>query len=114
MAESEEELKSLLMKVKKECEKACLKLNIQKTKIMASSPITSWLIDEEKVEIVTDFIFLGSKITANSDWSHEIKRCFLLGKKVITNLGSILKNRDITLLAKVYIVKVMAFLVDMY
>ena len=113
-AESEEGLKSLLMKVKEETEKAGLKLNIQKTKIIASGPITSWQIEGGKVEIVTDFIFLGSKITANSDWSHEIKRCFLLGKKVITNLDSILKKRDITLLAKVYIVKVMVFLVDRY
>ena len=100
MAESEE-LKILLMKVKEESENVGLKLNIQRTKIMASGPITSWQIEWEKVEIVTDFISLGSKITANSDWSHEIKRCFLLGKKVITNLDTILKNRDITLLAKV-------------
>ena len=104
-AENEEELKNLLIRVKEESEKAGLKLNIQKTKIITSGPITSWQIEGGKVEIVTDFIFLGSKITANSDWSHEIKRCFLLGKKVITNLDSILKNRDITLLAKVYIVK---------
>ena len=102
-AENEEELKNLLIRVKEESEKAGLKLNIQKTKIIASGPITSWQIEGGKVEIVTDFIFLGSKIIANSDWSHEIKRCFLLGKKVITNLDSILKNRDITLLAKVYI-----------
>ena len=101
MAENEEELKNLLIRVKEESEKAGLKLNIQKTKIIASGPITSWQIEWEKVEIVTDFISLGSKITANSDWSHEIKRCFLLGKKVITNLDTILKNRDITLLAKV-------------
>ena len=114
MAENEEELKNLLIRVKEESEKAGLKLNIQKTKIIASGPITSWQIEGGKVEIVTDFIFLGSKITANSDWSHEIKRCFLLGKKIITNLSSILKNRDITLLAKVYIVKVIVFLVDMY
>ena len=113
-AESEEELKSLLMKVKKECEKACLKLNIQKTKIMASSPITSWLIDEEKVEIVTDFIFLGSKITVDGDYSHEIKRCLLLGRKAITNLDSILKSRDTTLPTKVCIVKAMVFPVVMY
>ena len=92
MAESEEELKSLLMRVKEESEKARLKLNIQKTKIMASGPITSWEIDEEKVEIVTDFIFLGSKITADSDCSHKIKRCFLLGRKTMTNLESILKR----------------------
>ena len=102
------------MKVKQESGKSGLKLNIQKTKIIASGPIISWQIEGGKVEIVTDFIFLGSKITANSDWSHEIKRCFLLGKKIITNLSSILKNRDITLLAKVYIVKVIVFLVDMY
>ena len=114
MAESEEELKSLLMRVKEDSEKVGLKLNIKKIKIIASGPITSWQIEGGKVEIVTDFIFLGSKITANSDWSHEIKRCFLLGKKIITNLSSILKNRDITLLAKVYIVKVIVFLVDMY
>ena len=114
MAENEEELKNLLIRVKEESEKAGLKLNIQKTKIIASGPITSWQIEGGKVEIVTDFIFLGSKITANSDWSHEIKRCFLLGKKIITNLSRILKNRDITLLAKVYIVKVIVFLVDMY
>ena len=101
MAENEEELKNLLIRVKEESEKAGLKLNIQKTKIIASGPITSWQIEWEKVEIVTDFISLGSKITANSDWSHEIKRCFLLRKKVITNLDTILKNRDITLLAKV-------------
>ena len=93
MAENEEELKNLLIRVKEESEKAGLKLNIQKTKIIASGPITSWQIEGGKVEIVTDFIFLGSKITANSDWSHEIKRCFLLGKKVITNLGSILKKQ---------------------
>ena len=114
MAESEEELKNFLIRVKEESEKAGLKLNIQKTKIITSGPITSWQTEGGKVEIVTDFIFLGSKITANSDWSHEIKRCFLLGKKVITNLDSILKNRDITLLAKVYIVKVMVLLVDRY
>ena len=100
MAESEE-LKSFLMKVKEDSENVSLKLNIQKTKMMVSGPITSWQIEWEKVEIVTDFISLGSKITANSDWSHEIKRCFLLRKKVITNLDTILKNRDITLLAKV-------------
>ena len=96
MAESEKELKSLLMKVKEEIEKDGLKLNIQKTKIMASSPITSWEIDEETVETVADFIFLGSKITADGDCSHEIKRCLLLGRKVMTNLYSILKSRDIT------------------
>ena len=114
MAESEEGLNSLLMKVKKESEKARLKLNIQKTKIMASGPIPSWEIDEEKVELVTDFIFLGSKITVDSDCSHEIKRCLLLGRKAMTNLDSILKSRDITLLTKVQIVKEMVFLVVMY
>ena len=97
MAESEEELKSLLLKVKQESGKVGLKLNIQKTKIMASSPITSWQIDGETMETVADFVFLGSKITADGDCSHEIKRCFLLGRKVMTNLDSILKNRDITL-----------------
>ena len=101
MAESEEELKSLLMKVKKESEKVGLKLNIQKTKIMASSPITSWQLDGQTVETVADFIFLGSKITADGDCSHEIKRCLLLGRKVMTNLDSILKSRDITLPTKV-------------
>ena len=105
MAESKEELKSLLMKVKGESEKAGLKLNIQKTKIMASGPFTSWQIDGEKVEIVTDFIFLGSKITADGDCSHEFKRHLLLGRKAMTNLDSILKSRDITLLTKVCIVK---------
>ena len=102
------------MRVKEESEKARLKLNIQKTKIMASGPITSWEIDEEKVEIVTDFIFLGSKITADSDCSHKIKRCFLLGRKTMTNLDSILKSRDITLPTKVCIVKDMVFPVVMY
>ena len=106
MVESEE-LKSLLMKVKEESEKAGLKLNIQKTKVMASGPITSWQIDGETVEIMTDFIFLGSKITADGDCSNEIKRCLLLGRNVMTNLGSILKSRDITLLTKVHLVKVM-------
>uniref|UniRef100_A0AC11ETM2 Uncharacterized protein n=1 Tax=Ovis aries TaxID=9940 RepID=A0AC11ETM2_SHEEP len=106
MAESEEELKSLLMKVKKENEKVGLKLNIQKTKIMASSPITSWEIDGETVETVADFIFLGSKITAHGDCSHEIKRRLLLGRKAMTNLDSILKSRDITLSTKVPLVKV--------
>ena len=101
MAESEEELKSLLMKVKEESGKVGLKLNIQKTKIMASSPITSWEIDGETVETVAGFIFLGSKITADGDCSHEIKRCLLLGRKVMTNLGRILKSRDITLPTKV-------------
>ena len=114
MAESEEELKSLLMKVKVESEKVGLKLNIQKMKIMASSPITSWQIDGETVETMSDFIFLGSKITADGDCSHEIKRCLLLGRKVITNLDSILKSRDITLPTKVRLVKAMAFPVVMY
>ena len=114
MAESEEELKSLLMKVKEESEKVGLKLNIQKTKIMASSPITSWEIDEETVETASDFIFLGSKITADGDCSHEIKRRLLLGRKVMTNLDSILKSRDITLPTKVHLVKAMAFPVAMY
>ena len=114
MAESEEELKSLLMKMKVESEKAGLKLNIQKTKIMASSPITSWKIDGETVETVTDFIFLGSKITADRDCSHEIKRCLLLGRKAMTNLDSILKSRDITLPTKVCLVKAMVFPVVMY
>ena len=100
MAESKEELRSLLMKVKEECEKAGLKLNIQKTKIMASSPITSWQTEGEKVETVIDFIFLDSKITADTDSSHDIKRCLLLGSKAITNLDSVLKSRDITLLTK--------------
>ena len=102
------------MRVKEESEKARLKLNIQKTKIMASGPITSWEIDEEKVEIVTDFIFLGSKITADSDCSHKIKRCFLLGRKTMTNLDSILKSRDITLPKMVHIIKAMVFPVFMY
>ena len=105
MEESEEELKRLLMKVKEESETAGLKLNIQKTKIRASGPITSWQMDRETVETVTDFIFLGSKITADSDCSHEIKRCLLLGRKVMTNLDSILKSRDITLPTKVHLVK---------
>ena len=105
MAESEEELKSLLMKVKEESEKAGLKLNIQKTKIMTSGPITSWQIDGETVETVTDFIFLGSKITADGDCSHEIKRCLLLGRKAMTNLESILKSRDVSLLTKVHLAK---------
>ena len=114
MAESEEELKSLLMKVKEESEKVGLKLNIQKTKIMASSPITSWQIDGDKLETVSDFIFLGSKINADVDCSHEIKRHLLLGRKVMTNLDSILKSRDITLPTKVHLVKAMAFLLVMY
>ena len=109
MAESEEELKSLLMKVKEESEKVGLKLNIQKTKIMASSPITSWQIDGETVGIVSDFIWGGSKITADGDCSHEIKRCLLLGRKVMTNLDSIFKSRDITLLTKVHLVKLWFF-----
>ena len=109
MAESKEELKSLLMKVKEENERVGLKLNIQTTKIMASDPITSWQIDGETMETVTDFIFLGSKITLDSDCSHEIKRCMLLGRKTMTNLGNILKSKDITLLTKVYVVKAMVF-----
>ena len=112
--QSEEELKSLLMKVKEENEKAGLKLNIQKTKIMASGPITSWQIDGETVEIVTDFIFGGSKITADGDCSLEIKRHLLLGRKTMTNLDSILKSRDITLPTKVNLVKAMVFPVVMY
>ena len=114
MAESEEELKSLLMKLKEESEKVDLKLNIQKTKIMESGPITSWQTDGETVETVSDFIFLGSKITADGDCSHEIKRCLLLGRKVMTNLDSILKIRDITLSTKIHLVKVMVFPVVMY
>ena len=114
MAESEEELKSLLVKVKEESEKVGLKLNIQKTKIMASGPITSWEIDGETVETVADFIFLGSKITAEGDCSHELKRHLLLGRKVMTNLGSIIKSRDITLSTKVHLVKAMVFPVVMY
>ena len=109
MAENEEELKSLLMKVKEESEKASLKLNIQKTKIMASSLITSWQIDRETMGTVKDFIFLGSKITPDGNCSHEIKRRLLLGRKAMTNLDSLLKNRDITLLTKVHIVKAMVF-----
>ena len=114
MAESEEELKSLLMKVKVESEKVELKLNIQKTKIMASSPITSWEIDGETVETVADFIFWGPKITADRECSHEMKKHLLLGRKVMTNLDSILKSRDITLSTKVYLVKAMVFPVVMY
>ena len=114
MADSEEELKSLLMKMKEESEKVGLKLNIQKTKIMASSLITSWQIDGETMETVTDFIFLSSKITADSDCSQEIKRQLLLGRKVMTNLDSILKNRDMTLLTKVCVAKAMVFPVVMY
>ena len=109
MAESEEQLKSLLMKVKVESEKVGLTLNIQKTKIMASSPITSWQIDGETMETVADFIFLGSKITADGDCSHEIKRRLLLGRKAMTNLDSIFKSRDITLPTKVHLVKAMVF-----
>ena len=114
MAESEEELKSLLMKVKEESEKGGLKPNIQKTKIMASDPITSWEIDGETVETMADFIFLGSKITADGDCSHEIKRRLLLGRKVMTNLDGIFKSRDITLPTKVCLVKAMVFPVVMY
>ena len=114
MAESEEELKSLLMKMKEESEKVGLKLNIQKTKIMASGPITSWKIDGEIVETVADFIFLGSKITADGDCSCGIKRRLLLGRKVMTNLDSILKSRDITLATKVHLVKAMVLLTVMY
>ena len=114
MAESEEELKSLLMKVKEESEKVGLKLNIQKTKIMASSPITSWQIHGKTVEMVRDFIVLGSKITTDGDCSHEIKRRLLLGRKVMTNLDCILKSRDITLPKKVRLVKAMVFPVVMY
>ena len=114
MAESKEELKSLLMKVKEECEKPGLKLNIYKTKIMASCPTTSWEIDGETMETVTDFIFLASKITADGDCSHEIKRYLLLGRKAMTNLDSIFKSRDIALPIKVHLVKAMVFSVDMY
>ena len=114
MAENKEELKCLLMKVKEKSEKASLKLNIQKTKIMASSPITSWQIDGETMKTVTDLLFLGSKITADGECSHEIKRHLLLGRKAMTNLDSILKNRDITLLTKVHIVRAMVFPVIVY
>ena len=114
MAESEEELKSLLMKVKEESGKVGLKLNIQKTKTMASCPITSWHIDGETMETVTDFIILGSKITVDGDCSHEIKRCLLLGRKVLTNLDSILKSRDLTLPTKVHLVIAMVLPVIMY
>ena len=114
MAESEEELKSLLMKVKEGSEKVGLKVNIRKTKIMASSPITSWQLDGETMETVRDFIFLGSKSTAHGDCSHEIKRCLFLGRKTMTNLDNVLKSRDITLLTKVHLVKAMVFPVVMY
>ena len=114
MAESEEELKSLLLKVKEESEKVGLKLNIQKTKTMASGPITSWQIYEEKVETVSDFIFLGSKITADGDCSHEIKRCLFLGRKAMTKLDNILKSRNITLPTQVHLVKAMVFPIVMY
>ena len=114
MAESEEELKSLLMKVKEESEKVGSKLHIQKTKIIASGPITSWKIDGDKVETVSDLIFGGSRITADGDCSHEIKRCLLLGRKVMTNLDSILKSRDITLPTKIHLVKAMVFPMVIY
>ena len=114
MAESKEEIKSLLMKMKEESEKADLKLNIQKTKIMASGPITSWQIDGVTMETVTDFIFLHSKVTADGDCSHEIKRCLLLGRKAMTNVDSILKSRDIALPTKVHVVKAMDFAVVIY
>ena len=114
MAESKEELKSLLMKVKEENEKVGLKLNIQKTKIMASGPITSWQIDGKTMETVTDFIFLGSEITADGHCNHEVKRCLLLGRKALTNLDNILKIRDNTLPTKVHLIKAMVFLVVMY
>ena len=114
ITKSEEELKNFLMRVKEKSEKAGLKLTFQRTKIMASSPITSWQIDWGKMETVTDFIFLGSKITVNGDCSHEIKRCLLLGRKVMTKLDSILKSRDITLPTKVHIIKAMVFPVVMY
>ena len=113
MAESEEELKSLLMKVKEESERAGLKFNVQKTKIVASGPITSWQIEGRKMATMTDFIFLGSQITVDGDCSHKIKRCLLLGRKAMTNLDSILKSRDITLLTKVHLVKAMVFPVVM-
>ena len=114
MAESEEELKSLLMKVKEESEKVGLKLNNQKTKIMASSAIISWQIDGETMETMTNFVFLGSKITVDGDCSHEINKCLILGRKAMTNLDSILKSRDITLSSKIHIVKAMVFPVIMY
>ena len=114
MAESEEELNNILMKVKEESEKVGLKLNIQKTKVMSSGPIISWQIDGETMERVTDFVFLGSKIIAGGDCSHEIKRCLLLGRKAMTNLDSVLKSRDITMLTKAHLVKAMVFPVVMY
>ena len=114
MAESKEELKSLLMKVKEESEKAGLKLSIQKTKSMASNPITSWQTDGETMKTVTDFIFWSSKTTANGDWSHEIKRCLLIGSKAMTNLDSVFKSRDLTLPTEVCLVKAMVFPVVMY
>ena len=114
MAESEEELKNLLMRVKEENERASLKLSIKRTKIMASGPITSWQIKRENMKVVTDFLFWGSKITADGDCSHKIRRCFLLGRKVMTNLHSVLKNKDITLPTKVHIVKAMVSPVAMY
>ena len=114
MAESKEELKSLLMKVKEESENAGLKLNSQKTMIMLSGPITSWQIDGEKMETLADFIFLGSKITVDNEYNHEIKRCLLVGRKAMTNLDSVLKSRDITLLTKVRLIKAMVFPVVMY
>ena len=114
MAESEEELKNLLIRVKEESEKAGLKLNIQKTKIMASGPITSWQINGETMETVTDFLFMGSKITEDSNCSHEIKKCLLLGRKTMINLDSVLQSRDITLPTKVHLVKAMVFPVVMY
>ena len=114
MAESKEKLKSLWIRVKEESDKADLRLNIKKTKIMTSSPTTAWQIEGEKVEVVTDFLFLGSKITADSDYSHEIRRQFLLGRKAMTDLDSVLKSRDITLPTKAHIVKAMVFLVVTY
>ena len=114
MAKSEEELKSLLMKMKEDSEKVVLKLNIQQTEIMASSPITSWQIDGETMKTVADFLFLGSQITANGDCNHEIKRCLLLGRKVMTNLDSIVKSRDITLPTKAHVVKAVVFPVVLY
>ena len=114
MTESEEELKSILMKVKEDSEKTGLKLNVQKVKIMASGPITSWQMDGETMETVTDFIFLGSKITADGDCSHEIKSCLFLGRKAMINLDSVLKSRDITFLIKICVIKAMDFPVAMY